>query len=112
MSDKRVSSVRLIWLEAFVELARCRTYKEAGESLELDPTVIKKYVLSLENWLQKMLHYRHDDKITITEGGEEFLPKAKTIIDLMNNSREFMITADNLGDVKKVSSFLNKHMRD
>lgn len=113
MSDKRISTVRLIWLEAFVEVARCRTYKEAGEKLKLDPTVIKKYILSLETWLQKTLHYRWEEKIQISEDGEEFLPKAKTIIELLDSSRDFMITSDNFsGSFKKINSFLAKHMRN
>lgn len=113
MSGKRVSSVRLIWLEAFVEVASCRSYKEAGEKLDVDPTVIKKYVVRLEMWLEKKLHFRFEDRIVITEEGEEFLAKAKTITELMHDSREFIINADNIGEnFKRVNKFLVKYMRD
>ena len=110
VSEKRMKTVRLIWLEAFVLVAKCRSFKEAGEKMDVDPTVIKKYISSLESWLDRKIIYSSDRKVTITTDGLEFLPKAETIIELLHTSRDFKIGKNNLGDVKYISQFYAKHM--
>jgi DNA-binding transcriptional LysR family regulator len=105
-----MKTVRLIWLEAFVLVAKSRSFKEAGEKMDVDPTVIKKYISSLESWLDKKLIYSSDRKVATSADGLEFLPKAETIIELLHTSRDFKIGKDNLGDVKYISQFFAKHM--
>jgi DNA-binding transcriptional LysR family regulator len=108
-----VSSVRLIWLESFVEVARHGTYNEAGSKLKLDPTVIKRNIVQLEQWLGKSLVYKSTPNPKITTDGEEFLPKATTIIDLLYTSRDFMIDSSNMQEMgQHISSFFAKHMQD
>lgn len=109
--DKRVKTVRLIWLEAFVAVAQTGSYKDAGLLLDLDPTVINKYIKSLEEWLSKSLLLRFYKNPKITADGEEFLAKAKTIIELLHTSRDFHIDASNSREMTQyVSQFYAQFM--
>lgn len=113
MSDKRVPSVRLIWLECLVEVVECGSYKGAGAKLDLDPTVVKRNIVQLEKWLGRSLAGYFRKQFIVTEDGREFAPKAKTIIDILYTSRDFIIDKNNSKEMgKHVSAFFAKHMRD
>ena len=106
-----MDSVRLIWLEAFVALEKHRSYKAAGDELEIDATLVKRYVGALEAWLYKALVYRHDNRLKITPDGIKFLPKAINIIDTLNGSRRFpssnIIRKADEAAIKALAEFMN-----
>ncbi|OYU00706.1 MAG: hypothetical protein CFE36_14430 [Sphingomonadaceae bacterium PASS1] len=113
MSEKRIKTVRLIWLEAFVALAKHRNYKQAGEELGVDPTLINKYVDKLSEWLGRKLVLNYNQSLLFTSDCEYFLPKAETIIDLLYTSREFIINEGNRAEMMPyVHEFFAKHMKD
>src|SRR6218665_3431145 len=96
MSDKRINTVRLIWLEAFVAVVKEGTYKDAGKSLDVDPTVIMKYIKKLEKWLSRTLVIYFNGSLIVTSDGNEFAHKAETIIDIMYTSRDFLLDSTNI----------------
>ena len=93
MSAKRVSTVRLIWLEAFVHAAESGTYKDAGERLGLDPTVVKKYISALENWLDSKLVETGSKKVILKPNGRTFLNSSKIVIQLLYKSKKSSISS-------------------
>lgn len=108
MSAKRMDSLRLIWLEALVLAVEMKSYKKAGEELGVDPTVIAKYVKSLENWLDRPLIRFFDGKMLIYEDAVDFLPKAKTIIDILYSSRDFVIDQNN---AELTAHYMGEHFK-
>lgn len=105
LSSKRKQSLRLIWLEAFVYAVEMKSFKKAGEKLDVDATVIGRYVKSLEEWLSRVLIRFYEGNMIIYEDAEDFLPKAKTIIDMLETSRDFVFNESNYEE--RTEEFVN-----
>jgi DNA-binding transcriptional LysR family regulator len=86
MSDHRIRSLRICWLEAFVAVAQLKNYSEASRRMECDQSTISRYIIHLQHWLRKQLLTGYVPTI-LTEDGEEFLPKAIEICRLLRESR-------------------------
>ena len=115
MSNKRMDSIRLIWLEAFVALEKHRSYKLAGDELQIDATLVKRYVDGLEGWLFKALVYRCGKAIKITPDGKKFLAKATTIIDTLYGSRRFpsseVVRKADAAALEAIAEYMNNKAR-
>jgi len=68
-------------LKAFIETARTGSFSAAGRKLGLAPSVITKRVDQLEWRVKAQLFTRTTRKVLLTEAGEHFLPRARKLVD-------------------------------
>ncbi len=87
MSDRRIDSVRVAWLQAFLMVAKYQSYSEAAQVLRCDQSTISRYMIQLQKWLRKGLVAGYAPT-TLTPAGEDFYPKAVEICRLLEESRE------------------------
>jgi len=99
MANKHTESVRLICIESFVHVADKKSYKAASLELNVTPEQVKKNINSLETWLRDRLLYSVVRKPMLTEFGQNFLPTANKVIDLLNSSRAVWINNDNFSEM-------------
>lgn len=86
MSDRRIRTLRISWLEAFIAVARLQNYSEAARQLECDQSTVSRYLIRLQSWMRKELVTGYVPTV-LTPEGEEFLPKAEEICRLLRESR-------------------------
>lgn len=86
MSDRRIRSLRISWLEAFVAVAQLQNYSEVARQMGCDQSTISRYIIQLQSWLRKELVTGYVPTV-LTPDGEEFLPKAVEICRLLRESR-------------------------
>lgn len=55
MSSLRVDTLRLCWLEAFIEVAQEANISEAANVLGINQSMVTRYIQSLEKWLGRKL---------------------------------------------------------
>ena len=55
MSSLRIDSLRLVWLEAFVQVAEAENISEAARELGCDQSTVTRHLQSLQRWLGKKL---------------------------------------------------------
>ena len=67
-------------LRAFVAVARFGSFSEAARQLNVVPSVAAKRVTQLEHTVGAQLFERSTRKVVLTEAGDEFLPRARTLI--------------------------------
>ena len=60
-------------MEIFVEVARQRSFSEAGRRLGLTRAMVSKYVLQLEEKLQVRLLHRSTREVSLTDAGQAYL---------------------------------------
>ena len=73
-------------LRAFVTVAECQSFTEAGELLHLTQPAISKRLGNLEQQLEHRLFDRIGRRVTLTEAGEALLPQARAILLAMANA--------------------------
>lgn len=73
-------------LKAFLAAAQQQSFSLAGEQLHLTQSAISKRIQGLEEQLGTSLFDRHNRTISLTEAGERLLPKAKAILDLVDDT--------------------------
>jgi DNA-binding transcriptional LysR family regulator len=78
--------VRLIWLEAFVQVVEQDGFSAAGLSMGCDQSTITRYMRQLELWLGKVL-LSNSVPVTLTDHGADFLETASEILRMLNDSR-------------------------
>lgn len=79
--------MRLVWLEAFVEVAESRKRTAAAARLGITQGTVTKHVQHLERWLEKVLVIDGTAPARLAPDGEKFLPIAKQILDLLDEAR-------------------------
>lgn len=82
-------------LEAFVAVARHQSFSKASEQLHLTQPAVSKRVSGLEQELGAELFNRIARQISLTEAGQQLLPKAQ---ELINQARDMQRYASNLND--------------
>ena len=60
-------------MEIFVEVARQRSFSEAGRRLGLTRAMVSKHVLQLEDRLQARLLHRSTREVSLTDAGQAYL---------------------------------------
>lgn len=75
-------------LRAFVTIAECQSFSEAGEILHLTQPAISKRISNLEQQLGHRLFDRIGRKVSLTEAGEALLPQARAILLSMRNAEQ------------------------
>jgi len=82
-------------LEAFVAVARHQSFSKASQQLHLTQPAVSKRVATLEQELNTELFNRIARQISLTEAGQQLLPKAQ---ELINQARDMQRYASNLHD--------------
>ena len=76
-------------LQAFIEVARKESFSLASESLFITQPAISKRIAGLEEDLGTKLFNRISRKVTLTDAGKKLLPKAKELVDELNDMRRY-----------------------
>jgi DNA-binding transcriptional LysR family regulator len=74
-------------LNAFIVVAECRSFSEAGERLHLTQPAISKRIANLEQQLGTRLFDRIGREISLTEAGRALLPRAYQVKDALADTR-------------------------
>lgn len=83
----------ILELQAFIAVARHCSFSKAGEQLGLTQPAVSKRVARLEASLETKLFDRVARKISLTEAGEQLLPRAE---ELLNQAKEMQRYASTL----------------
>lgn len=77
-------------LQTFIVAAELKSFSLAAEQLYLTQPAISKRIAALEAELGSALFDRIARRISLTEAGREFLPRARTILDEIEDSRRLI----------------------
>lgn len=72
-------------LQAFIEVARKKSFSKASETLFITQPAISKRIAALEDDLDTKLFNRISRKVTLTDTGKKLLPKAKELVGELND---------------------------
>ncbi|WP_341501230.1 LysR family transcriptional regulator [Gallaecimonas sp. GXIMD4217] len=73
-------------MAAFARVAELHSYTQAAEQLDLSRTQISKLVAALEDHLGVRLLHRTTRRVSLTEAGAAYLPKAQQILTLVDEA--------------------------
>ena len=73
---------RLTAIRVFVEVADCRSLTQAAERLDMSRAMASRYIGSLEEWLGARLLHRTTRRISLSDAGEEALPRCRQMLAL------------------------------
>lgn len=74
-------------LTAFIAVADHKSFSLAAEQLHLTQPAISKRIKGLEEQLSSPLFDRHNRSLSLTDTGHSLLPKAKEIVQLVNDTQ-------------------------
>lgn len=91
----KFGELRLVWLEAFVQVADDRKRTAAAKAMEIHQGTVTKHIQKLEQWLgggnpapnRRMLLF-DEASGTLTAGGERLLPIARQILQLAKEAHK------------------------
>jgi DNA-binding transcriptional LysR family regulator len=69
-------------IRSFVEIADQGSLTKAAETLDLSRAMVSRHLESLERWLGARLLHRTTRKVSLSEAGEEALPRLRQMLDL------------------------------
>ncbi|MGB1091905.1 MAG: LysR family transcriptional regulator, partial [Oceanobacter sp.] len=75
-------------LKAFLAVARLQSFSQAADSLYLTQSAVSKRIQMLEQQLGTSLFDRHNRTITLTQAGQQLLPRAHQILNLMDDTEQ------------------------
>lgn len=78
-------------LKAFIAVAELNSFSLAAEQLYLTQPAISKRIKSLEDQLGNPLFDRHNRSLSLTNTGHSLLPKARDIVQLVNDTQLSML---------------------
>lgn len=94
-------------LKAFLAVAGQQSFSAAAEDLHLTQSAVSKRIQLLESQLNVTLFDRHNRTISLTDAGKALLPRAREILDLVNDTS---LTMENLsGDIRGSLSLATSH---
>jgi DNA-binding transcriptional LysR family regulator len=79
--------VNLRFLEAFVCVARSKSFKAAADNLHTTQAAISSRIATLEGKLGVRLFERDNRSVTLTQRGTDLLPRAERMLDLQREMR-------------------------
>lgn len=82
-------------LTAFIAVAEHKSFSLAADQLHLTQPAISKRIKGLEGQLNNPLFERHNRSLSLTSTGQALLPKAKKIVQLVNDTQ---LTMRNMND--------------
>jgi len=68
-------------MEIFVEVARLRSFSEAGRRLGLTRAMVSKHILQLEDRLQARLLHRSTREVSLTDAGQAYLAPCMATVE-------------------------------
>lgn len=103
MSNKRVATVRLVELEAFIAVVEEGGYTAAAKALGVDQSTVSRYLTNLEKWAQVPL-LTMDVPPDLTAQGEQFLPVAREVVTMLRETRESLHKMHTVPAIRHVES--------
>jgi DNA-binding transcriptional LysR family regulator len=93
-------------LRAFVAVADTNSFSRAADKLHLTQPAISKRILNLETDLKARLFDRIGWQLALTEAGERLLPRARQILQLIDQTRQALndLSGQVQGNLKLVTS--------
>lgn len=93
-------------LRAFLAVADTNSFSRAADQLHLTQPAISKRILNLETDLKARLFDRIGWQLALTEAGERLLPRARQILQLIDQTREALndLSGQVQGNLKLVTS--------
>ncbi|HSV53473.1 MAG TPA: LysR family transcriptional regulator [Burkholderiaceae bacterium] len=73
---------RLTAIRVFIEVADCHSLTQAAERLDMSRAMASRYIGSLEEWLGARLLHRTTRRISLSDAGEEALPRCRHMLAL------------------------------
>lgn len=86
MSAKRVKSIRLIQIEAFLAVVDCQSFTEAADRLACDQSSVSRYVDELGD-LVCGFPLLHAGTALPNEAGTMFLPAARQVVETIEKGK-------------------------
>lgn len=95
MSSLRVETLRLVWLETFIAVAKQENISAAARSLALSQPMVSRYMQDLEAWLGKRLiapgkiNDPEDARVSVglTDDGHAFVETAEKVVAALQECR-------------------------
>ena len=75
------------WLEDFLSLSATSSFSRSAEERHVTQSALSRRIRQLETWIGVSLFDRTSYPVRLTEQGQEFLPKAQKILDLLHQTR-------------------------
>ena len=69
-------------MQVFAEVADRASLTEAGDALDMSRAMVSRYLESLERWLGVRVLHRTTRRVSLTDAGEEALPRCRQMIEL------------------------------
>src|SRR5215212_511283 len=73
---------RLTAMRVFIEVADRHSLTQAAERMNLSRAMVSRYVASLEEWLGVRLLHRTTRRISLSDAGEEALPRCRRMLQM------------------------------
>ena len=73
---------RLSAMRVFVEVADRGSLTQAAEALDMSRAMVSRYLESLERWLGARLLHRTTRRVSLTDAGQEALPRCRQMLEL------------------------------
>ena len=86
MSDKRIFSPRLIWLQTFLAVLEHRSVTAAATALCCSQSMATRNIKDLEYWLGRDL-FKLITPVELSDEGREFEPVARQVVEAMYANR-------------------------
>jgi DNA-binding transcriptional LysR family regulator len=83
-------------LEAFIAVARDRSFSLAARRIHLSQPTLSEHVRELERELGKALFFRRERKVTLTDAGRVFEPYAARVVATVGDARQAVTEVDGL----------------
>lgn len=84
--------LRLIWLEAFVQVAETGKRTAAAAEMGINQGTVTKHIQNLERWLggghSRMLMVDNVWPVSLTAEGEAFLPVARQVLGVLREAKK------------------------
>lgn len=89
---KRIESVRIVWLQAAIEVAELKSRTEAAKRIGCTQPMIGRYLGHLEAWFGSPIFVSVTDA-TLTEEGERLIAIARQVLQLLESVAQKPVTA-------------------
>jgi len=83
---------RLTALSVFIEVADCGSLTQAAQRLNLSRAMVSRYVASVEKWLGARLLHRTTRRISLSDAGQEALPRFRHMLNLSEEVQAAAVT--------------------